>query len=301
MNFRALEKYLNSFHKVYGIPGCDCAVYRDHNNVFRHKDGYNDNEMTKTTYKDLYFMHSAAKLINCTAIMMMAEQGLISLRSKVKEYVPDFQYEAEVWDMLGEYSKTQSRERHTFNHNNLSRLAQKVTGKTLDEYVMENIFVPLKMKNSYFTLNEENKKRLSSQYRIRSNGKTMERTKSPEELFASNEGCIITTVGDYALFAETLCSGGISKNKYRLLSEDAVQLLINDIVYNETTNDDVFICTGYNGGLVIIDLKKRITIVYAQHVKNCGPEQMEIYPKIREIAYKCLGVNMWSKGFNIFP
>ncbi len=147
MNFRALEKYLNSFNKVYGIPGCDCAVYRDHINVFRHKDGYND-EVTKTTYKDLYFMHSAAKLINCTAIMMMAEQGLIKLTDKVKKYVPDFQYEAEIWDMLGEYSKTQNRERHTFNHNNLNKLAEKVTGKTLDEYVMENIFIPLKMKLS---------------------------------------------------------------------------------------------------------------------------------------------------------
>ncbi len=300
MNFRALKKYLNSFQKLYGIPGCDCAVYRDHVNVFRQKDGYND-EMTKTSYKDLYFMHSAAKLINCTAVMMMAEQGLLKLDDKVKKYVSDFSYEAEIWDMLREYSKTQDKERHTFNHGNLSKLSESVTGKTLDEYVMENIFIPLKMKNSYFSLNEENKKRLSAQYRVRSNGKVMERTKTPEELFASNEGCIITTVGDYALFAETLCSGGISKNKHRILSDESVKRLINEIVYNETTNRDMFICTGYNGGLVIIDIDKKITIVYAQHVKNCGPEQMEIYPKIREIAYKCLGVDMWSKGFNVFP
>ncbi len=301
MNFRALKKYLNSFHQVYGIPGCDCSVYRDRINVFRQKDGYNDNEVTKTTYKDLYFMHSAAKLINCTAIMMMAEKGLLKLTDKVKTYVPEFQYEAEVWDMLGEYSRTQDKERHTFNHGNLSKLAESVSGMHLDEYVKENIFKPLKMRNSYFDINESNKKRISTQYIIDRRGETVESGRQLEELFAKNAGCIITTVGDYALFAETLCSGGISKNGYRLLSEEGVNLLINDVIYNETTNDDVFICTGYNGGLVVIDLNKRITIVYAQHVKNCGVEQMEIYPKIREIAYKCLGVNMWSKGFNIFP
>ncbi len=301
MNFRELKKYLNSFNKRYGIPGCDCTVYRDHINVFRQKDGYNEDEGTKTSYKDLYFMYSAAKLINCTAVMVMAERGLLSLNDKVKKYVADFPYEAEIWDMLGEYSKAQDKERHTFNHNNLSKLCRAVTGETLDEFVYENIFKPLKMKNSYFKLNEENKKRISAQYRIRSNGQTMERTKTLEELFTKNEGCIITTVGDYALFAETLCGGGVSKNGHRILSEESVNHLINNIVYNETTNDDVFILTGYNGGLVIIDLKKKITIVYAQHVKNCGAEQMEIYPKIREIAYRCLGVNMWSKGFNVFP
>ncbi len=39
----------------------------------------------------------------------------------------------------------------------------------------------------------------------------------------------------------------------------------------------------------------------ASYPKNCGVEQMEIYPKIHKITYKCLGVNMWSEGFSIFP
>ncbi len=301
MNFRKLSKYLNSFGKVYGIPGCDCAIYRDHINVFRHKEGYNDNEIAKTTYKDLYFMHSAAKLINCTAIMQMIEKGYLKLTDKVKDYVPEFEYEAEIWDMLGEYSRTQNRERHTFNHNNLDKLAKKVTGMSIDGYVMENIFKPLKMRNSYFSINDVNRKRISTQYIINTSGETVEQNRELDALYLKNQGCIITTVSDYALFAETLCSGGVSKNGHRILSEDSVDKLINEIIYNETTNDDIFVSLGFNGGLVIIDLKNKITIVYAQHVKNVGAEQMEIYPKIREIAYKCLGVNMWSKGFNIFP
>lgn len=301
MNFRALKKYLNSFGKNYGIPGCDCAVYRDHVNVFRHKDGYNDNEVTKTTYKDLYFMHSAAKLINCTAIMQMSEKGFLSLDDKVSDYVDEFEYDSDIGKMLTEYSRTQNRERHMFNHRNLSKICESVCGKTLNEYIKENIFSPLKMKNSYFNINDENKKRISVQYIIDKRGETIESDRKLEELFSKNEGCIITTVSDYALFAEALCSGGVSKNGIKILEKGNVEKLINEIVFNETTNDDVFICTGYNGGLVIIDMNKKITIVYAQHVKNCGPDQMEIYPKIREIAYKCLGVNLWSKGFNIFP
>lgn len=34
-----------------------------------------------------------------------------------------------------------------------------------------------------------------------------------------------------------------------------------------TTNEDMFVCTGYNDGIVIIDMKNRVTIIYAQHTK----------------------------------
>ncbi len=301
MNFRKLSKYLNSFEKAYGIPGCDCSIFRDHINVFRHKQGHNDNEEVKTTYKDLYFMHSAAKLINCVAVMQMAEKGYLSLTDKVKNYVPEFEYEAEVWDMLAEYSKTKDRERTTFNRNNLDKLTKKATGMSLEGYVFENVFRPLKMKNSFFSINDINKKRISEQYVINRAGETVEVRKQLDALFLRNQGCIITTVNDYALFAETLCSRGISKNGHRLLSEESVNRLINEIIYNETTKDDLFISIGFNGGLVVIDLKNHITIVYAQHVRNIGPEQMKIYPKLRETAYKCMGVDLWSKGFNVFP
>ncbi len=301
MNFKPLAKYLNTFQKVYGIPGCDCAVYHNHINVFRHKDGYNDNEIKKTSFKDLYFMHSAAKLINCTAMMRMIENGLLELKDKVTDYIPEFDRDSDIETMLREYSMTRDKERYRFNHHNLSKIAEKVTGMTLDEYVKKNIFSPLKMKNSYFEINDENRKRISTQYIIDRSGKTIESSRKLEELFTKNQGCVITTVGDYALFAESLCSGGMSRNGYILLKPTTVDYMMSDLIYNETTVENVFVSIGYNGGLVLIDRTKRITIVYAQHVDNCGARQMEIYPRIRETAYRCLGVNLWSKGFNIFP
>lgn len=303
MNFRTLAKYLDSFDKVYGIPGCDCTVYRNHVNVFRQKHGYSDEEAgKKTSYKDLYFMHSATKLINCAAIIQLEEKGLLSLDDKVTKYISDFSEDISIKNMLREYSQTLDRELHLYNHHNLSKLVKAVTGRSLDDYLLESVFMPLKMKNSSFTLNYSNIKRISVQYTMnRKTGEATESKKTLEESFAKNEGCLITTVDDYALFAETLCNNGMSKNGYRLLSEQNVKRLINDIVYNETTIENSFVCIGYNGSLVLIDLDKKITIIYAQHVKDFGSLQMEIYPKIREITYKCLGADMWSGGFNVFP
>lgn len=299
MNFIPLSKYLDTFHKVYELPGCDCCIYKDHNNVFRRKYGFSDAK--KTTFKDLYFMHSAAKLICCTAVVRLAEEGLLALSDRVDSYLTDFNDDSTITDMLKIYSETLDFEQHKFNHKNISRIVEKLTGLSLDDYLKKNIFEPLHMKNTSFSINESNRKRISTQYFLTDDGERLKSDKSFEELISKNEGCIITSVGDYARFAETLCNKGISKHGFRLLSEDNTLNLINNIIYNETTEKNCFVCIGYNGSLVSIDIDNNVTIIYAQHVKNCGTLQMEIYPKLREIAYDCLGVHKWSKGFNIFP
>lgn len=160
------------------------------------------------------------------------------------------------------------------------------------------------MKNTSFSINDSNRKRISTQYFLTDDGERLKSDKSFESLLSKNEGCIITSVGDYARFAETLCNKGVSKHGFRLLSEEGTLNLINNIIYNETnetTEKNCFVCIGYNGSLVSIDIDNKVTIIYAQHVKNCGTLQMEIYPKLRELAYDCLGVHKWSKGFNVFP
>lgn len=299
MNFIPLSKYLDSFHKVYELPGCDCCIYENHNNVFRRKYGFSDAK--KTTFKDLYFMHSAAKLICCTAIVRLSEEGKLSLSDRADKYIPGFGNDSTVEQMLRIYSETLDFEQHKFNHKNLSRIVKALTGLPLDEYLHRYIFEPLHMKNTSFSINDSNRKRISTQYFLTDDGERLKSDKSFEALLSKNEGCIITSVGDYARFAETLCNKGVSKHGFRLLSEEGTLNLINNIIYNETTEKNCFVCIGYNGSLVSIDIDNKVTIIYAQHVKNCGTLQMEIYPKLRELAYDCLGVHKWSKGFNVFP
>lgn len=299
MNFVPLTRFLNSFDKVYGIPGCDCCVYRDHTNVFRRKNGFSESK--RTGFKDLYFMHSAAKLICCTAIVQLAEKGLLSLTDPVNKFLPDFGSSSTIEQMLKEYSRNLDFEEHKFNHKTISAIVEMLTGRTFDEYITDAIFKPLRMKNSSFPLNSENKKRLGAQYTITKSGESKKIDRHFQELLSKNEGCIITSVGDYARFAEMLCNKGVSKHNVRILSENSVLHMINDIVYNETTEKNCFVCIGYNGSFVSIDIDNKVTIAYAQHVTSCGIAQMEIYPKMRRIVYDCLGVHKWSKGFNIFP
>ncbi len=298
MNFIPLTKYLDSFHNTYNLPGCDCCVYYNHNNVFRRKYGFSDAK--KTSFKDLYFMHSAAKLICSAAVIQLCEKGLLSLDDKVCKFIEGFDDSITVKDMLKNYSQTFDYEQHKFNHKSIGMLIRAASGLTLNAYIEKFIFMPLHMKNSSFELNNENRKRISAQYVLK-NGERVMDEKSIDELFSQNEGCLITSVGDYARFAEALCNGGISKHNERILSADSIKRMINEIVYNETTEKNCFVCVGYNGSLISIDPDNHVTIVYAQHVKNCGITQMEIYPELRKRIYDCLGIHKWSKGFNIFP
>jgi len=65
--------------------------------------------------------------------------------------------------------------------------------------------------------------------------------------------------------------------------------------------NDAFVCVGRHGGLVLIDTKKKITIVYAQYVKDMPLEQFEMYPNLRKLVYECIGADTWSMGYNVLP
>ena len=41
MDFSRLTEYLDYLHKL-NVPGCDLAVYRDHELIYRHQAGYRE-------------------------------------------------------------------------------------------------------------------------------------------------------------------------------------------------------------------------------------------------------------------
>ena len=304
MDFSALAKFVKTLGKDYGIPGCDISVYYNHINVFRAKSGYTSEfNKIRISNKDLYFLHSGAKIMCCVAVIILAQRYKLSLKDKVSEYIPNFDESYTIKDMIKKYSSVSSLEEADtdFSFENMKKIVEVVSGTDFDSYIYENITKPLKMKSTTFTLNDKNRKRINQQYDFDTqSNNTVECDTDVEELHKRSSGCLITTVNDYARFCETICGGGISQNGYRLLSPESVDMLINELIYNETDKNDAFVCIGYNGSLVLIDIKKKITIVYAQHLMNMGVKQLEMYPILRKTVYECIGVDTWSKGYNLF-
>ena len=90
MDFSRLTAYLDYLHKL-NVPGCDLAVYRDHELIYRHQAGYRDLARTAPICGDeAYLLYSATKVFTTCAAMQLIEQEKMRLDDPVSAYLPAF-------------------------------------------------------------------------------------------------------------------------------------------------------------------------------------------------------------------
>ena len=93
MNFRLLERYLDSLKEEYGVPGLDIIVTKDHETVFRHMCGCADAQGKRpVSEQDFYYFYSCSKVITMTAMMQLIEEGKAGLYDPVSRFLPEWQY-----------------------------------------------------------------------------------------------------------------------------------------------------------------------------------------------------------------
>jgi CubicO group peptidase (beta-lactamase class C family) len=126
----------------------------------------------------------------------------------------------------------------------LGYLVEVVSGKTLDEFFRERIFKPLRMKDTHFFIPEPKIPRLASLYTPDPQGGLNKvegqatvgdliyssdfQYRGPKTYFSGGGG-LVSTVSDYARFAQMLLNGG-ELDGVRLLSRKTVeQMTINNI------------------------------------------------------------------------
>lgn len=303
MNYNKLSKFIKNIGKQYNIPCYDISIYYNHVNVFsKKKTSLSLKNKFKSLGRNLYFMQSGTKIMCCVALMRLIESYKASLNDKISDYIPDFKEDIKIKDMITNYSRSSINEDEVFSFVNMKKLIEAISKVPFEDYIQNEITKPLKMKSTSFNLTDKRKSRIALQYKF--DEKRKEYTESITNIDAianKNDGCVITTVSDYAHFCEALCNDGISQNGYKLLNKESVNVLINELIYKETEKEGAFVCVGYHGGLVLVDTKKKITIVYAQNVKNMSINQLEMYPVLRKLVYECAGADTWSQGYNMFP
>ena len=76
LDFSRLTAFLDSLPEI-GIPGTDCIVVQNHQQIYRHRSGYADVKNKKPATPDtLYHIYSASKVVTCAAALQLYEQGL---------------------------------------------------------------------------------------------------------------------------------------------------------------------------------------------------------------------------------
>ena len=90
MDFSRLTAYLDDLPRLH-VPGCDLAVYREHELIYRHQAGYRD--LARTAHirgEEAYFLYSATKVFTACAAMQLIEQGKLRLDDPVSAFLPAY-------------------------------------------------------------------------------------------------------------------------------------------------------------------------------------------------------------------
>ena len=148
---------------------------------------------------------------------------------------------------------------YSLSHDVLAATIEVISGKKFRDYVKENIFDPLGMKDSFFH-RQGIQDRLAQQYLFKNSdeadvvklqsagslisladGAVLNRGKrrfddfGPE--FDSGGGGIITSVSDYSKFCCALANGGIGSNGNRIISSGTIDLMRTNQLTSETAKN----------------------------------------------------------------
>lgn len=144
----------------------------------------------------------------------------------------------------------------------LGRVAEIVTEKSLGEIMQDRIFEPLGMSHTGFYVKPDQAANFVSNYTRLEDGSFVlqdDAQTSPylsDNAYQSGGGGLVSTLGDYAKFAQMLLDGGIYQGK-RVLNEDTVRMMMT----NQMDPDDKFMMSwfgdpghagfGYGGRVVL--------------------------------------------------
>lgn len=201
-------------------------------------------------------------------------------------------------------------------------IVELVSGMKLGDYMKENIFDPLGMKNTFFGFREERRYDMATMYQY--DPATKSAAEIPVDKVAYNFGPeyesggagLISCVDDYILLADALTHLGLGKNGNRILSETAVNLMrknqlseaqlsefrsaVHSIGYgygfgvrtNMTPEDAGNLSTvgefGWDGAKLCYlssDPERKISVFHAEHM---GGLHSVVEPRLRNLVYSCL-------------
>lgn len=160
---------------------------------------------------------------------------------------------------------------YSYCHDVLGAVIEVVSGMSFGEYLKKNIFEPLGMEDSGFSVPEEKRERIAPQYQYSYETGSVVRVSSDCIGAAglrheSGGGGLITTAEDYILFADALACGGTGKNGARIISANTINLMRRNQLKGKCLSDyrEMVVSEGIGYGLgvsVVMDSAAALRLV----------------------------------------
>ena len=209
-------------------------------------------------------------------------------------------------------------------HDVLAGVVEKITGMRFSEYQKKNIFEPLGMSKTFFHPEDCPYDNFATQYLYNGDRHASDRRDlacpyilSPKH--DSGGAGMICCTDDYLKFLSAMSLGGTSKDGYKLLERETVDLMRKNHLSKELERTFTRRTIGYSYGLgvrtlvdkeamnakspigefgwdgaacayLLIDPENQVGIYYAQNTLGCGPMYILGHGTIRDLTYEALGL-----------
>ncbi len=209
-----------------------------------------------------------------------------------------------------------TRFEYGLSHDVLGAVIEVISGKSLGDYLRDEILLPLGMTETGFSVPKGEEHRcVTPMHYDAETGTYSERPftcayrLAPD--YESGGAGLITTPRDYALFADALASGGVGKTGARILSPATIDMMrtpmaelssipyfeeagyrygygVRTMAYPERGNSPIgeFGWNGACGCFILADPKNKLSMFQARFIEN--PDNAYHSPRLRNVLYGCL-------------
>ena len=206
-------------------------------------------------------------------------------------------------------------------HDILAGVVEVVSGKSFGEYIEENIFAPLGMKNIKFNYEADEKDNFASQFLYNDDGSFSCRELKNEyqltPLYESGGAGLIASVEEYVKLPDALANGGVGATGNRILRPESIEKFKMDTMYDGTREGmhekgysyglgfrtlvtknfeqkspiGEFGWDGAMGCYYLVDTVNHIACFYGTHMASEHTFiYKEVHPKLRNLIYEGLGL-----------
>jgi len=208
-----------------------------------------------------------------------------------------------------------------YGHDIVAGLIQLVSGKTVGQFLQEEIFDPLGMKDTGYRYRDDIESRMVSLYKREENGEMkkidgmFDEYHKPDAIYEAGGAGLYSTVKDYLKFSQMLANGGVY-NGERIIGRKTIDLMrtnhLNAVQLQDFTNsylagygyglgvrtliskaeghsngsEGEFGWTGALGTYVSIDPQEKASIVYMHQMMPNMEEYHHL--RVRAVANGCL-------------
>ena len=217
-----------------------------------------------------------------------------------------------------------SRFLYSMCHDVLAAVVEVASGMRYSDYLRQNIWEPLGMKDTGFQLPEDQKHRLVALYEWEEPGYNRPFSNPCEfnltDCYESGGAGLYSTVDDYSRFADAMACGGVGITGKQILKPETIDLMRTEQLKNYTM-DSRFGCAagpGYGYGLgvrtlidksegqrssfgefgwdgaagsyIMVDPKYTLSIFFAMHVRRWHHLMGFGHVPLRDLSYEILGL-----------